>query len=123
MNEGAPALWVEVEDLSTLPAIGRVAAPALPSQPHPLASRIRLHAAGIVSTGPTNVRTGDPFGVYTVALSYPASMPCWCCRRRPLPPSRSHRAPVGEAVRAPTRSTGYHASACAPTFLQPSLVH
>jgi len=30
---------------------------------------------GLFYLGPTNVRTGDPFGVYTVALSYPASMP------------------------------------------------
>jgi len=76
-NDAAlPALWVEVEDLSTLPGYRASRGTGVASR-----SSIRWHREsvctrrGLFYLGPTNVRTGDPFGVYTVALSYPASMP------------------------------------------------
>ena len=76
-NDAAlPALWVEVEDLSTLPGYRASRGTGVAGR-----SSIRWHREsvctrrGLFYLGPTNVRTGDPFGVYTVALSYPASMP------------------------------------------------
>jgi uncharacterized protein (DUF58 family) len=71
-----PALWVEVVDHSTLPdyRAGRgVAVEARQS------SRWHVEATctrrGLYTLGPTTLRTGDPFGLYTVSLEYPASLP------------------------------------------------
>jgi uncharacterized protein (DUF58 family) len=75
-NQGwAPALWAEIIDHSTMPDYR--------------ASAVR-YAGGFASTrwqtdgictrrglftlGPTSVRTGDPFGLYTIRLHYPDSM-------------------------------------------------
>jgi uncharacterized protein (DUF58 family) len=76
-NDGwAPALWVEVEDRSTLPNYQagrgtRVSA----------GRSVRWHTEavcarrGLYTLGPTSLRTGDPFGLYTVTLDYAASLP------------------------------------------------
>ncbi len=71
-----PALWVEVEDLSTLPGYQASRGTGVAAR-----SSIRWHREsfcsrrGLFYLGPTNIRTGDPFGIYTVTLNYPASMP------------------------------------------------
>ncbi len=69
-------LWVEVVDHSTLPdyQAGRVTS---------VGGRhsIRWYAEtactrrGLFILGPTSVRTSDPFGLYTVTLHYPTSLP------------------------------------------------
>ena len=71
-----PAPWVEVVDHSTLPdyqASRGVAVEARQS------SRWHVEAActrrGLYTLGPTTLRTGDPFGLYTVSLEYPTSLP------------------------------------------------
>jgi uncharacterized protein (DUF58 family) len=71
-----PALWVEVIDHSTLPdyqASRGIAVHAKHS------TRWHVEAVctrrGLFTLGPTTLRTGDPFGLYTVTLEYPASLP------------------------------------------------
>ena len=76
-NDGwAPALWVELVDHSTLPdyQVGRGT--------HVGSERsVRWHTdalctrRGLFSLGPASLETGDPFGLYTVTLDYPASLP------------------------------------------------
>jgi len=76
-NDGwAPAVWAEVIDYSTLPdyqagrgvEVGRK-------------QSVRWHVEalctrrGLYTLGPTSVRTGDPFGLYTVTLHYPDTLP------------------------------------------------
>jgi uncharacterized protein (DUF58 family) len=76
-NAGAvPALWVEVVDHSTVP--GYLAGWTTEVE----AKRVRRWSRsatctrrGLFTLGPTTLLTGDPFGVYTVSLHYPASMP------------------------------------------------
>jgi len=71
-----PALWVEVQDLSTLPGYQASRGTGVASR-----SSIRWHRESLCSRrglfylGPTEVRTGDPFGIYTVTLHFPASLP------------------------------------------------
>ncbi len=76
-NRGwAPANWVEVTDRSTLPEYWV-------SRGTGIAGRdvIRWHTEavcmrrGLFTLGPTRIVSGDPFGVFTVTLDYPASMP------------------------------------------------
>lgn len=76
-NEGrAPALWVEVVDHSTIPDYPASRGISVGGQ-----HSIRWHLdavctrRGLFTLGPTTVRTGDPFGLYTVTLPYPASLP------------------------------------------------
>jgi len=77
VNDGRPsALWVEVVDHSTIPDYQA-------SQGTSVSGRhsIKWHREaictrrGLFTLGPTTVRTGDPFGLYTVTLHYPASLP------------------------------------------------
>lgn len=71
-----PALWLELEDLSTLPGYRASRGTGVAAQ-----SSIRWHREsfcsrrGLFYLGPTKLRTGDPFGLYTVTLYYPASLP------------------------------------------------
>lgn len=71
-----PALWVEVRDLSTLPGYRASRGTGVASR-----SSIRWHRESLCSRrglfylGPTEVVTGDPFGIYTITLHYPASLP------------------------------------------------
>lgn len=69
-----PALWVEIIDHSTLPghhasrAIGIEAS----SESHWSTWSVCTRR-GVYVLGPTTVRSGDPFGVYTVSLEFPFS--------------------------------------------------
>jgi len=76
-NDGQlPALWVEVVDHSTLPNYPASRGISVGGQ-----HSIKWHREavcthrGLFTLGPTTVRTGDPFGLYTVTLHYPASLP------------------------------------------------
>jgi uncharacterized protein (DUF58 family) len=75
VNDGRwPAVWVEIEDRS----IGLSDPVRLVSEVAGRSSRTRwpLHRVnrrGIYSLGPTRLRCGDPFGVYTVEVDDPAS--------------------------------------------------
>lgn len=71
-----PALWVEIVDHSTLPGY-------LPGWTTGVESRHTrrwsgwavCNRRGLFILGPTTVLTGDPFGIYTVSLHYPGSLP------------------------------------------------
>ena len=76
-NDGqAPALWVEVMDHSTIPDYQASRGTGVNGR-----HWIKWHREaictrrGLFTLGPTTVRTGDPFGLYTVTLHYPASLP------------------------------------------------
>lgn len=76
-NDGwAPALWVELVDHSTLPDYHAGRGVSVDSR-----HSIRWHSEaactrrGLFTLGPTSLLTGDPFGLYTVTLHYPASLP------------------------------------------------
>ena len=72
VNDGlSPALWVEVVDHSTLPDYRASRVTGVGGN-----SKQRWHTQGICTRrglftlGPTSLRTGDPLGLYTVALRY-----------------------------------------------------
>ena len=71
-----PALWVEVLDHSSLPDYRGSRGTGVPYH-----GVVRWHREatcrrrGLFTLGPTSLRTGDPFGLYTVAYDYPASLP------------------------------------------------
>ena len=74
-NRGwTPGFWLEIVDHSTIPnySAGRVTSvgfsETLRWQTDGVCSR-----RGLYTLGPTSVRTGDPFGLYTVDLHYPES--------------------------------------------------
>jgi uncharacterized protein (DUF58 family) len=74
-NQGwAPGLWVEVVDHSTLPGYQVSRATGVGDGSH---NRWHTHGVctrrGLFTLGPTSLRTGDPFGLYTVSLHYPTS--------------------------------------------------
>lgn len=68
-----PALWVEILDHSDIPGYSASQATGVDSH-----SRIKWHTSGvcnrrgIFTLGPTSLCTGDPFGIYTLHLEYPA---------------------------------------------------
>lgn len=70
------AVWVEIEDASTLPNYQVSRGTGVPGR-----DAIRWHTEavclrrGLFTLGPTSLRTGDPFGIFTVTLYFPASMP------------------------------------------------
>ncbi|MFP4396234.1 MAG: DUF58 domain-containing protein [Anaerolineales bacterium] len=72
----APAVWVEVVDQSTMPeyhvsrGIGLGMRDAIRWHDEAVCQR-----RGLFTLGPTRLRTGDPLGVYSVELDYPAAMP------------------------------------------------
>jgi len=75
VNDGRlPALWVEVVDHTNMPDYRTSRVTGVGSL-----SQIRWHTQGVCSQrglftlGPTTLRTGDPFGLYTVTLNYPES--------------------------------------------------
>jgi uncharacterized protein (DUF58 family) len=77
VNDGRPsALWVEVADHSTIPGYQASRGTGVSGQ-----HSIKWHREaictrrGLFTLGPTTVQTGDPFGLYTVTLHYPASLP------------------------------------------------
>jgi uncharacterized protein (DUF58 family) len=76
-NDGwSPALWIEVLDHSTLPDYQTGRATGVGGR-----NSTRWHKEvvctrrGLFNLGPTSLRTGDPFGLYTVVLHYPDSLP------------------------------------------------
>lgn len=75
INEGwAPALWVELVDHSSLPdyqASRVTGVDGMSSNRWRLASVCSRR--GLYSIGPTSLRSGDPFGLYTVSLHFPDS--------------------------------------------------
>jgi len=77
VNDGqAPALWVEVVDHSTIPGYQASRGTSVGGR-----HSIKWHREaictrrGLFILGPTTLQTGDPFGLYTVTLHYPASLP------------------------------------------------
>lgn len=75
VNEGwFPALWVEVKDRSELPGYKVSRATGVDGN-----SQNAWHTSGLCTRrglfrlGPTDLRTGDPFGIYTASLHDPAS--------------------------------------------------
>ena len=108
VNEGMlPGLWVEVVDHSTVPdyRVSRVSGVGG-------GSKSRWHTKGVCTRrglftlGPTTLRTGDPFGLYTVTLhntdsSFPYRPLRWRLvdgrvrgAREPMPPSARSAPPV-----------------------------
>lgn len=76
-NEGwAAAVWAEIDDQSTLPDYRASRGTGLPGK-----DSLRWHTEAICSRrglfvlGPTQVQTGDPFGLFSVSLNYPSTMP------------------------------------------------
>lgn len=76
-NEGwAPGVWVEVDDQSTLPEYYASRGTGLPGR-----DSLRWHTEaicnrrGLFVLGPTSLRTGDPFGLFSVSLPYPSALP------------------------------------------------
>jgi uncharacterized protein (DUF58 family) len=76
-NEGwASAVWAEVDDQSTLPDYQVSRGTGVPAR-----DSIRWHTEavclrrGLFTLGPTKLQTGDPFGIFSVTLDFPASMP------------------------------------------------
>lgn len=70
----APGLWVEVIDHSTVPGYqpSRVSGISSRSESR-WQTQLVCSRRGLFRLGPTTVRTGDPFGLYTVSLHYPES--------------------------------------------------
>ena len=73
VNAGwVPGLWVEVVDHSTMPDYQVSRATGVGSS-----ESLRWHTEGVCTRrglytlGPTSLRTGDPFDIYTVSLHYP----------------------------------------------------
>ena len=71
-----PAVWVEIVDQSTMPdyhvscGIGLGMRDAIRWHHEAVCQR-----RGLFTLGPTRLRTGDPLGIYSVELDYPATMP------------------------------------------------
>jgi uncharacterized protein (DUF58 family) len=69
-----PALWVEIIDHSDLPGYSASRATGVDVRSR---TNWRTHGVctrrGIFTLGPTSLRTGDPFGIYTLFLEYPTS--------------------------------------------------
>jgi len=75
VNESwAPALWVEVLDHSDLPEsqAGRVTGVGGYAENRWRIERVCTRR-GLFTVGPTSLRTGDPFGIYSVVSHNPAS--------------------------------------------------
>jgi uncharacterized protein (DUF58 family) len=71
-----PAPWVEVADHSTLPQEQAGFVTRLGGKRSARWKRkITCERRGYFTIGPTTLRTGDPFGVYTVILHYPQVTP------------------------------------------------
>lgn len=74
-NDGhLPALWVELVDYTTVPDYRASRVTAVGGKSHARwHTRAVCTRRGLFSLGPTILQTGDPFGLYTVALNYPDS--------------------------------------------------
>jgi uncharacterized protein (DUF58 family) len=76
-NDGIiPALWVEVVDHSTVPGyLAGWTAEVAGRRLRRWSRWATCSRRGLFTLGPTTLLTGDPLGVYTVRMHYPASMP------------------------------------------------
>ncbi|NIM92892.1 MAG: DUF58 domain-containing protein [Anaerolineales bacterium] len=77
-NSGwAPALWVEVEDHSTIPGYQASRVIGVEGQGSHNSWQIAgiCQRRGVFELGPTTIRTGDPFGIYSVVFEYLQSTP------------------------------------------------
>ncbi len=71
-----PALWVEIEDHSTLPGYSASRVTGVEtSGKNRWYTKGACQRRGIFTLGPTTLRTGDPFGIYTLTLHYAESSP------------------------------------------------
>ncbi|MBI4787609.1 MAG: DUF58 domain-containing protein [Chloroflexi bacterium] len=71
----APALWVEVRDHSTLPGYVASRATGIGGDAENSWTVTGVCTRrGAYTLGPTTLRAGDPFGIYTVTLDLPARM-------------------------------------------------
>jgi len=71
-----PALWVEVVDHSTLPDYQASRAVGVSSGGSIWWFKETVCTLrGLFTLGPVTLRTGDPFGLYSVTLEYPTSIP------------------------------------------------
>ncbi len=69
-----PALWVEIIDHSTMPGYNPSRATGIGgTSTSRWYSRGECRQRGIYTLGPTTVRSGDPFGLFTVAITNPDS--------------------------------------------------
>ena len=76
-NEGwAPGVWVEIHDESTVPGYsasrGTGVAPRDSLRWH---TEAVCQRRGLFTLGPTQLRAGDPFGLFTVRVDFPATLP------------------------------------------------
>lgn len=70
----APALWAEIVDHSTLPGYTASRATGLGGDSESTWTvKGVCTRRGVYTLGPTTLRTGDPFGLYTVSTDYAAS--------------------------------------------------
>jgi len=71
-----PALWLEITDHSTVPDYnpGRATGVDGDSQSRWYTKGVCTRR-GVFTLGPTTLRTGDPFGLFTATLHYPDSIP------------------------------------------------
>ncbi len=75
-NGWAPAVWAEILDRSTMPDYAVSRGTGISGY-----DVIRWHTEavclrrGLFNLGPTEIRTGDPFGIFSVTLDFPASLP------------------------------------------------
>jgi uncharacterized protein (DUF58 family) len=76
-NIGAlPALWLEIIDHSSVPDYKASRATGVGDNNHNRwYTKGVCTRRGVFTLGPTTLRTGDPFGLFTVSLHYPDSIP------------------------------------------------
>ena len=113
-----PALWVEIGDRSTLPHYDASRGTGVDG-----GSSLRWHKESVCSRrglfylGPTRIRTGDPFGIYTLTQEYPRAMPLLV-----LPPvvplPTIEVAPGGRAGEGRTRNNIFERTVAAATVRQ-----
>lgn len=70
-----PRLWLAVQDESTLPGTqgSRVFSVVEGRRGRTYVARTRLVQRGVFSLGPTDIESGDPFGLFPVRKSFPAN--------------------------------------------------
>jgi len=102
-----PRIWVEIRDHSGLPGArgSRVLSLIGPRKTRSYVSRTRLAQRGAYPLGPTELRSGDPFGLFPVSRTFPTQQTLTVYPRLvevnsfPSPPGLL---PGGEAIRRRT---------------------
>lgn len=70
----APALWVEINNHSTLPDTWKQVVRAVGGHDtHRWTSKGECSRRGLFTLGPTSLTTSDPLGIYTVQMHFPGS--------------------------------------------------